>query len=132
MHNENLVIHFRRPVESAVNLHEGDCFFDVPFITEEHAGSLSFSYVRGSEVLRKPIPSEELQTAFTEDYLDKLLSENGSTINSHNLIVMNSQGQIKRLPLVEFVLHHVEHSDVRQDIDGQSVSIPMNMVVFGI
>lgn len=122
--NDSLVIHFRRPVESAMNLQEGDCFFDVPLVLDECGGSLSFNYVKGQEVIHKAIPSDELQVAFTEEYLDKLLSENGSTVSSHNLIVMTAQGQIKRLPLVEFALRHVERvNEVRQEgTDRRNVS----------
>lgn len=132
IHNEKLIIHFRRPIESAANLVEGDCFFDVPFITEEHAERLSFNYVKGSKVVRKPIPSEDLQTAFTEEYLDKLLSQEDSTISSYKLIVKTSQGQIERLPLREFVLHHIEHSNEGQNTVEQGVSVPqpMHMVLY--
>ena len=114
-----LVIHFQSPIESSINLQEGDCFFSVTG-PEEHGGGLLFNYKKHEQVIKKVIPPDDLGHAFSEDYLDKLLSESGSTISSFNIIVVTASKQTKRVSLAEFALCPQEPTgDVVQDASNQ-------------
>lgn len=97
-------MHFLPPVESALNLHPGDCFFQAP--VHGQIGTLSFKYVKGETVVPTSIGQQSFNVAFTKEYLQQIVSmlsvSRDFPDDGFSLLLVGSRGQIERLPLLEF------------------------------
>lgn len=101
-----LSVHFLPPIESALNLQPGDCFFQAPIRSQ--IGSLSFKYVKDQTLIPTSILRHSFNIAFTKEYLQQIvsmLSVSGDIPNSgFSLLLVGERGQIERLPLLQFAI----------------------------